>query len=133
MKIVETDSSFELHISSAVTDNYVTVNNKKYLYKRLVIPRILVNFFKSVKPKIDYVYLYFYEDHVFLSVEKLSDIKYSRRKLMKFKNRNIHFIDLNMSSLMKHDVSVNDSVLFKISYENVLKDSSSNICVELIF
>lgn len=132
MKIVETDSSFELHISSAVTDNYVTANNKRYFYKRLVIPTLLINFFLSVKPKLSYVYLYFHEDHVFLSVEKLSDIKYSKRKLMKFKSKNSYFINLNTNSLVKHDIIISDIVLFKIRYDNVL-NSSSNICIELIF
>lgn len=132
MKLVETDSSFELHISSAVTDYYVISNNTKYFYKRMVIPSLLVNFFFEVDSELKYLYLYFVEDRVFLSIEELSDIKFSRRKLMKFKDKNSYFINLNNTSLTKHSISVKDSVVFVVSADSVL-NSVSNICIELLF
>lgn len=132
MKIVETEDSFELHISSAVTDNYVVSNNKQYNYKRLVIPNLLVNFFFENNPNTKYVYLYFYQNHVFLSNEKLSDYKYSKRKLMKFKNKNSYFINLNIKSLIKNNVTINDSVVFVVN-NNRLLNSVSNVTVKIIF
>ena len=132
MKIVETEDSFELHISSAVTDNYVVSNNKQYNYKRLVIPNLLVNFFFENNPNTKYVYLYFYNNHVFLSNEKLSDYKYSKRKLMKFKNKNSYFINLNIKSLVKNNVTIDDSVVFVVN-NNRLLNSVSNVTVKIIF
>lgn len=132
MKIVETEDSFELHISSAVTDNYVVSNNKQYNYKRLVIPNLLVNFFFENNPNTKYVYLYFYQNHVFLSNEKLSDYKYSKRKLMKFKTKNSYFINLNIKSLVKNNVTIDNSVVFVVN-NNRLLNSASNINIELCF
>ena len=132
MKLVETDSSFELHISSAVTDYYVISNNTKYFYKRMVIPSLLVNFFFEVDSELKYLYLYFVEDRVFLSIEEISDIKFSRRKLMKFKDKNSYFINLNNTSLTKHSISVKDRVVFVVSADSVL-NSVSSICIELLF
>ena len=132
MKIVECGDSFELHISSAVTDNYVVSNGRTYNYKRLVIPNVLINFFFEINPNTSYVYLYFYENSIFLSVEKLFDYKYSRRKLMKFKSKNSYFINLNLKSLDKHDVTINDSAVFVVK-KNVSLNSDSNVVIELIF
>ena len=132
MRIVETEDAFELRISSAVTDNYVVSNDKKYNYKRLVIPSLLVNFFFEKNHNTKYVYLYFYKNNVFLSNEKLSEYKYSKRKLMKFKSKNSYFINLNIRSLAKHDISVDDSVVFVISTKGSL-NSNSKISIKLIF
>lgn len=132
MKIVEKGNSFELHIISAVTNYYVTSNNKTYNYYRLIIPNVLVNFFLENNPNTKYVYLYFIGSDVFLSAERLDDVKYSRRKLMKFKDRNIYFIYLNIKSLTKHNVTVNDSVKFIISNGSVLK-SQSNVQIRIKF
>lgn len=132
MKIVETEDSFELHISSAVTDNYVVSNNKRYNYKRVVIPNVLVNFFFESNPNTKYVYLYFYDNNVFLSIEKLSEYKYSKRKLMKFKNKNSYFINLNVSSLVKHGINIDDSVEFVVE-RNTLLNSESNVSIKLMF
>lgn len=132
MKIVETDDAFEIHISSAVTDNYVVANNKRYNYKRLVIPNLIINFFFENKPNTKYVYLYFLKGHIFISYEKLSDIKFSRRKLMKIKGKNSFFIDLNLNSLSKYGIVVSDSVLFKI-VKNDDVNFDNNVVVELVF
>ena len=86
MKLVETEDSFELQIYSAVTDNFVKSKDQQYYYKRLVIPSLLANYFLDIKPNTKYVYLYFVDDSVFLSIEKLDDYKFSKRKLMKLQN-----------------------------------------------
>ena len=49
MKIVENERGFELHIISSLTDNIVTSQGKRYNYKRLVIPNVLMDYFFSKK------------------------------------------------------------------------------------
>lgn len=134
MKLVETEDSFELQIYSAVTDNFVKSKDQQYYYKRLVIPSLLANYFLDIKPNTKYVYLYFVDDSVFLSIEKLDDYKFSKRKLMKLQNKyKSYFINLNVNSLTKHDIHVGSNVLFKVCINNSRLNSISNICIELIF
>ena len=132
MKIKECGSSLELLISSAVTNNYVISNNKKYVYKRIVIPEIIMKFLLEKKPDITYLYLYFLQNQIFLSYEKLPDYKFSRRKIMQIQNKNSFFINLNTNSLSKHNISVGSEVLFIVAAKP-LPDSASNISIELKF
>ena len=132
MRIVENERGFELHIISSLIDNIVTSQGKRYNYKRLVIPNVLMDYFFSKKNNLVYVYLYFYNESVFLSFEKLPDLKYSQRRLMKLSNKNSYFINLNERSLSKHDISISDTVLFVIGGKNSLLDSDC-ISIELRF
>ena len=92
MRIVENGDRFELHIFSSITDNNVSVNGKLYNYKRLVIPNVLMEYFWEKKSVLEYVYLYFQDDSIFLSVEKLHDIKYSKRRIIQVGKKNSFFI-----------------------------------------
>ena len=67
-----------------------------------------------------------------MSDEKLSDYKFSRRKIMKYVNKNTYFINLNEKALAKHNIVIRDSVLFSVSYETT-KIFESNIYVKLFF
>lgn len=132
MKIVECENSFELHIFSSVTDNIVTSNGKSYNYKRLVIPNVLIEYFREKNSILDYVYLYFQEDSIFLTVEKLRGVKFSKRKLIPLSKKNSFFINLNERSLLKHNVVVGRKVLFVVGGENRLNNSDC-ISIELRF
>ena len=132
MKIVKTDDGMALHIISSITNNSVTSKGKYYNYKRLVIPNVIMDYFFGIKSKLVYVYLYFYEDSIFLSVERISGIKFSKRKIMKFGKKNSFFINLNEKSLSKHNVSIGEKVLFVVNGDNSLFGSDS-ISIELIF
>lgn len=132
MKIVKTNDGMALHIISSITNNSVTSKGKYYNYKRLVIPNVIMDYFFGIKSKLVYVYLYFYEDSIFLSVERISGIKFSKRKIMKFGKKNSFFINLNEKSLSKHNVSIGENVLFVVNGDNSLFGSDS-ISIELIF
>lgn len=133
MKIVDSGDFFELHIKSSISDNIVTVNGKSYVYKRLVIPKILIDYFsEDLSGNVKYLYLYFLENQVFLSSEKISDIKFSKRKVMKINHKNSFFINLNERSLEKHNISLGNNVLFVVGKNNLL-NSSGNISIELRF
>lgn len=132
MRIVENGGRFELHIFSSVTDNVVTSNGKSYNYKRLVIPNVLMEYFREKKSVLEYVYLYFQEDSVFLSVEKLHDVKYSKRRIIQLGKKNSFFINLNERSLLKYGFTVGSNVLFVIGGESKLNDSEC-ISIELRF
>ena len=132
MRIIENGDRFELHIFSSITDNNVSVNGKLYNYKRLVIPNVLMEYFWEKKSPLEYVYLYFQDDSVFLSVENLHDIKYSKRRIIQAGNKNSFFINLNERSLNKHNISIGDNVLFVVGGESKLNDSEC-ISIELRF
>jgi hypothetical protein len=132
VRIVENENCFELHIFSSITDNNVSVNGKCYNYKRLVIPNVLMEYFREKKSVLEYVYLYFQDDSIFLSVEKLHDIKYSKRRIIQVGKKNSFFINLNERSLLKHDVTVGSNVLFVVGGESKLNDSEC-ISIELRF
>ena len=132
MRIVENGDRFELHIFSSITDNNVSVNGKLYNYKRLVIPNVLMEYFWEKKSVLEYVYLYFQDDSIFLSVEKLHDIKYSKRRIIQVGKKNSFFINLNERSLLKHGVTVGSNVLFVVGGESKLNDSEC-ISIELRF
>lgn len=132
MRIVENGDRFELHIFSSITDNNVSVNGKLYNYKRLVIPNVLMEYFWEKKSVLEYVYLYFQDDSIFLSVEKLHDIKYSKRRIIQSGKKNSFFINLNERSLLKHGVTVGSNVLFVVGGESKLNDSEC-ISIELVF
>jgi len=110
----------------------VSVNGKCYNYKRLVIPNVLMEYFREKKSVLEYVYLYFQDDSIFLSVEKLHDIKYSKRRIIQVGKKNSFFINLNERSLLKHDVTVGNNVLFVVGGESKLNDSEC-ISIELRF
>ncbi len=131
MKIVESGDSFELHIESSVTDNIVNVKGNVYTYKRLVIPGIIIDYFSSVGD-VEYLFLYFSGDHVFLSCEKIPGLKYSKRKLVKHGNKYSYFINLNKKSLDKHNITLKDKVVFIVGSNECL-NSDSNISIELLF
>jgi len=132
MRIVVEDGLLKLHISSSITDNYVVSNGKKYNYKRLVIPNVLMDYFHGLKDDLSYVYLYFLEDHVLLSVEKLDGLKYSKRKIVEMKNKKTVYINLNERSFHKHNLSIGSNVLFVISGDSLLENSDC-IGIELFF
>lgn len=132
MKIVDGDGGLELHISSSVIDNFVTSHGKRYNYRRLVIPNVIMDYFWDKKPNLEYVFLYFVDAFVFMSVEKIHGLKFSRRKVIRFGKKNSYFITLNEKSFRKHEIVVGSSVLFVVGGVNVL-DGSDCVTVELRF
>lgn len=132
MNIQKEEDSLVLHISASITNNVSSSNGKFYEYKRIVIPNVLMNYFlNNKKDGLRYLYLYFMKDHVYLSHKKY-DCKYSKRKVLKFKNKNSFYINLNDKSLNKHNISVGDSVDFMVSSDNFV-DDADDIGIELIF
>lgn len=132
MRIVDSGDSFELHISSSITDNIIHGNGKEYVYKRLVIPHLLMDYFFSMKKNLSFLYVYFLGDHVYLSCVKVHGIKFSKGKIQKLNNKNTFFINLNTSSFSKHDIIIRDNVLFVLSSKTMLNDNL-NVCIELFF
>lgn len=132
MDLIEFEDRFELHISSSLFNNNVTSNGKCYNYKRLVIPNLLMDYFRKKKDNLEYVYLYFWDESVFMSVEKLPDVKYSKRRVMKLGKKNSYYIYLNEKSLLKHDISIGDNVVFVIGSNKCLLGSEC-INIELLF
>lgn len=135
MKIIKAGASLELHILSSVTDNTVKINDVSYEYKRLVIPKVIMDYFSvngSVNGgTVNYLYLYFHDHHVYLSEKKIQNMKFSRRKVMKISN-NSFCINLNPHSLKKYDIQIGDNVLFKVYAESVI-DEDDVIGIELKF
>jgi len=131
MRIVGSRNSFELHVSSSLFDNNVVVGGKCYNYKRLVIPKVIMDYFLENNPELTYIYFYFVDDSIFISVERLHGLKYSKRKVMKISGKNSYFVNLSLKSFEKVGVDVGDNVLFVIG-RDCLK-SSDKVGIELVF
>lgn len=137
MKLIENENnSLEFHVSSSIFNNKVS----NYTYKRVVIPKWIINYLKSYSKNKYFknLYLYFINNKIIVSSDgsrnfrHLKNLSYVTRKLKKVNNS--YYIELNSNDkiLLKHNIIINSEATFIISNTKEL-DTKHLANIELIF